>query len=204
MPTYAIPHLYILPSSPSSSPSSSPLWSSLSPLPCPFIITPSLPLVSWLAGSRWRGRKGGRDVGKDGCRNWRQEEKEVFAVICSYVHTTTVQTNTLLGTITRLSILIKYKKISNPITLLRWQNDTFLLVILQKGCTVLVIIGVLMYSISIFFLPPNSAITKYTHHSNLHTTSIGHLDDSFWNKKKYIHFLIASLYTKIICLSSIL
>lgn len=70
MPTYALPILY---PSPSSSPSSSPLWSSLSlslsPIPCPFIITPSLPLVSWLAGSRWRGRKGGRDVGKDG---WRQ------------------------------------------------------------------------------------------------------------------------------------
>lgn len=67
MPHLIFPFIYSF-----CSPSSSPLWSpfSLFLVPCPFIIAPSLPLVSRLAGSRWWGREGGRDVGKDG---WRRE-----------------------------------------------------------------------------------------------------------------------------------
>lgn len=69
----SLSHLFLLPFSPFLPPLRhlilcGPPSLFLSPIPCPFIITPSLPLVSWLAGSRWRGREGGRDVGKEGWR----------------------------------------------------------------------------------------------------------------------------------------
>lgn len=52
------------------------------PVPCPFIIAPSLPLVSRLAGSRWRGREGGRDVGRDG---WREGWKTGGGCVCCHL-----------------------------------------------------------------------------------------------------------------------
>lgn len=70
------------------SPSSSPLWSPLSffPVPCPFIIAPSLPLVSRLAGSRWWGREGGRDVGEDGWREgWKTGGGDVLSSVPMFI-----------------------------------------------------------------------------------------------------------------------
>lgn len=100
----SLSHLFLLPFSPFLPPLRhltlcGPPSLFLSPIPCPFIITPSLPLVSWLAGSRWRGREGGRDAGKEG---WRREGGRGVvggraAVICSPVHTITVPTNSLLS-----------------------------------------------------------------------------------------------------------
>lgn len=90
--TYAPSH----PSSPPSFPSllspllhlalCGPLSRSLSPVPCPFIIAPSLPLVSRLAGSRWRGREGGRDVGKDGWREgWKTGGGDVLSSVPMFI-----------------------------------------------------------------------------------------------------------------------
>lgn len=70
------------------SPSSSTLWSPLSffPVPCPFIIAPSLPLVSRLAGSRWWGREGGRDVGEDGWREgWKTGGGDVLSSVPMFI-----------------------------------------------------------------------------------------------------------------------
>lgn len=72
--SFSSPFFPFPPPSPSSNPLRPPPF--LSPIPCPFIITPSLPLVSWLAGSRWRGREGGRDVGKEGWRMWGRDGGE--------------------------------------------------------------------------------------------------------------------------------
>lgn len=96
----SLSHLFLLPFSPFLPPLRhltlcGPPSFFLSPIPCPFIITPSLPLVSWLTGSRWRGREGGRDVEKEG---WKGGGGCCHLFPCSYHHSADKQSAFILPT----------------------------------------------------------------------------------------------------------